>query len=135
MSRKSVTPRDVARARRQRAPDNWPEPPWGRRMKKRDRVGIHDRWIARLREKLPDGVPQEADFQDRWPATFGDRNEDGSYTHQEEGGNYTLQCGGCRFYIGIEGPLGGDWGVCGHPRSEYDGRAVFEHWTCAHFRA
>jgi hypothetical protein len=114
--------------------DFWPEPPWGRRMRRRDRTGIHDRWIGRLRQKLPEGVPQDANTRESWPATFGDKDADGRAMHKPHGGDYTFQCGGCRFYICIEGPLGADWGVCGNARSEYDRQAVFEHWTCKEFK-
>lgn len=114
-------------------PDRWPEPPWGQRLHPSLRAGIHQRWIDHLRSRLPQGVPA-ADDTPGWPATFGDRAPDGSPpAHSADNLGDCLQCGGCQFYLTLEGPLGADWGVCTNQQSEYDGRAVFEHWTCSQF--
>lgn len=44
------------------------------------------------------------------------------------------QCGGCCYYIPLEGSIGQDWGVCSNPKSSWDGIVVFEHSTCRHHR-
>ncbi|HYE78263.1 MAG TPA: DUF3027 domain-containing protein [bacterium] len=41
------------------------------------------------------------------------------------------QCGGCRFYVPLEGDLGRDWGVCcTNPESTSEGQLRFEHDGC-----
>ena len=40
------------------------------------------------------------------------------------------QCGGCCFYIWLEGVFSSDWGMCSNPQSPEDGTAKFEHDTC-----
>lgn len=44
------------------------------------------------------------------------------------------QCGGCCYYIPLEGSIGQDWGACSNPKSSWDGTVVFEHFTCRHHR-
>lgn len=100
----------------------------------------HKRWIRRLSEKLPRGVPvaRKGNYLDRpWPVTFG-TVENGQAIHDRdeedpEGGDMPLQCLECKYYVPLEGRLGFDWGACTNPLSEYDGEAVFEHWTCANY--
>jgi hypothetical protein len=68
------------------------------------------------------------------PATFGDLGADGRPIHRvNEGQGYCFQCGGCTYYVPLEGALGADWGGCTNPRSPFDRRCVFEHWTCTEF--
>jgi hypothetical protein len=171
------------------------KPPFGGRgQEQREYDAIHLRWVKRLAERLPEGVPnvepitrctacghsvqghtkQPHKIRDRyrdgryvrcgqcnvavkahkhqscrmpstyvddhlWPATFGDFDtgdpDTGSPIHRaDEGVGYCFQCGGCQYYIPLEGDLGMDWGACSNRRSEYDGRVVFEHWTCRDFR-
>ena len=43
------------------------------------------------------------------------------------------QCGGCRFFIPLEGVLGNDWGGCTNTLSEFDKRIMFEHDGCDAF--
>lgn len=45
----------------------------------------------------------------------------------------THQCGGCRYYVELEGHFMSDWGLCTHPESEQDGKAMFEHDGCEHY--
>jgi hypothetical protein len=92
---------------------------------------VHARWIAKLRERLPDNVPP-SDSDPAWPETFG--NLVNCKPRHGEHPDYTLQCGGCRYYIRLDGAHGADWGACSCPSSEYDRTVVFEHWTCAHFK-
>lgn len=70
--------------------------------------GCHDRWCRRLNRDM--GSP---DYRDEW------RRQ---------------QCLHCDFYIGLMGRLKEDWGVCSHPESKFDGRVMFEHDGCEHFR-
>lgn len=114
-------------------------PAWGQAQTVDEYEGIHDRWCAGLMSRLPEGVPEDGDKHGRfgpWPATFGDYDEaTDTPTHQpDEGQGYCLQCGGCRYYMPVPGRLGMDWGACSNPRSEYDARMVFEHWTCRVYR-
>ncbi|MER7892562.1 DUF3027 domain-containing protein [Micromonospora sp. NPDC094482] len=46
---------------------------------------------------------------------------------------YDEQCGGCRFWIPLDGELGHDYGACTNPASPFDGRVRFEHDGCAAF--
>ena len=41
-----------------------------------------------------------------------------------------MQCLQSRYYVELSGELGADWGACTNELSQYDGRLVFEHWTC-----
>jgi hypothetical protein len=41
------------------------------------------------------------------------------------------QCGGCAFYVSLDGALGADWGVCTNVASPHDGQVMFEHDGCA----
>jgi len=43
---------------------------------------------------------------------------------------YENQCGGCRFFMPIEGDSSFDWGACGNPKSDRIGTVVFEHHGC-----
>lgn len=43
---------------------------------------------------------------------------------------YCEQCGGCRFWVALRGPVGADWGACTNSRSRFDGRVRFEHDGC-----
>ncbi|MEV4413172.1 DUF3027 domain-containing protein [Catellatospora sp. NPDC049609] len=43
------------------------------------------------------------------------------------------QCGGCRYWIALQGTIGQDYGACTHARSAFDGRVRFEHDGCAEF--
>jgi hypothetical protein len=45
------------------------------------------------------------------------------------------QCGGCRHWVPVDGPLGGDWGVCSNARSPLDATLRFEHDGCDVFEA
>jgi len=42
------------------------------------------------------------------------------------------QCGGCSYFIPLEGSIGADWGACSNPMSNFDARVVFEHHGCEH---
>ncbi|HEV3456447.1 MAG TPA: DUF3027 domain-containing protein [Thermoanaerobaculia bacterium] len=95
---------------------------------------IHERWIAKLTAMPPEGVPAGEGPSANWPTTFGALVAGKPEHHADETGGHCLQCGGCRFYVPLDGKLGGDWGACSNPASEYDARVVFEHWTCKEFR-
>lgn len=72
---------------------------------------------------------------DYWPETWAVLDDNGVPVSWGEGtGRETCtQCGGCARYLPIEGDIGSDWGTCSHPKSQYDGTAVSEHWTCVYF--
>ena len=40
---------------------------------------------------------------------------------------------GCKHALWLEGPLGGDWLVCGNPSSHRAGKLTFEHQGCPKF--
>jgi hypothetical protein len=46
---------------------------------------------------------------------------------------YYEQCGGCRYWIALQGVIGSDYGACTNGRSAFDGRIRFEHDGCAGF--
>ena len=69
----------------------------------------HERWIRRKNRRWPD---REEDIPDAWMVE---------------------QCGQCRYFIPVEGPLSTDWGVCSHAKSPFDGRVMFEHDGCDHY--
>jgi hypothetical protein len=43
------------------------------------------------------------------------------------------QCGGCRFYVRLQGGFRSDWGVCSNEVSPRDGKVTFEHDGCDAF--
>jgi hypothetical protein len=53
--------------------------------------------------------------------------------YRNDGKPCVYQCGGCRFYIVLDGALITDWGLCDNARSPFDGRAMFEHDCCEQF--
>lgn len=123
-----------ARWLREHPPEGVPgEPPVERCGVCHAAVSAHSR-VARR------GHPRAFDVYlstDEGPQTFGDIDpETGRATRHGYPGSpgYCLQCGGCQYYIPLEGDLGSDWGACSNARSEYDGRVVFEHHTCKEFR-
>lgn len=68
---------------------------------------IHQRWSSRLNRASDDPA-----YSDSW---------------------VWEQCGECRFWMPLAGPLGQDWGVCANPASQFDQRAMFEHDGCEVF--
>ena len=82
------------------------DPPWGRPMTARQYVAAHDAWVERLK---------------RVHGYVSARNDEEVFDPQ---------CGGCRFYMPIEGASGADWGACGNPLSDRVGTVVFEHHGC-----
>ena len=100
---------------------------------------IHLRWIERLLNNPPEGVPlEERAWIERprfWPATFGNMVEGKPVHLLSEGEGYCFQCLHCRYYITLESMLGADWGACTLPGGQYDGQTVFEHWTCASWKS
>ncbi|WP_246212253.1 DUF3027 domain-containing protein [Streptomyces abyssomicinicus] len=68
---------------------------------------MHERWLRGLNR--PTGA---RDYREEW---------------------YDEQCGGCRFWIGLRGQLGRDWGACTHAGSRFDGQVRFEHDGCTSF--
>ena len=63
----------------------------------------------------------------------GLNRDTGSPDYREEW--YWEQCGGCRHWCALLGPLGADWGVCTNPESQFDSLLRFEHDGCEHFQA
>lgn len=110
-------------------------PAWGSPQSAREYALVHPRWIEQLQANPPEGVPVEIESVRGlpWPATFGDYDESAGATHRPEsdqGDGYCLQCGGCRFYLTLDG----DWGGCSLAGGQYDRQLVFEHWSCNGFR-
>lgn len=98
---------------------------------------IHRRWISQLEQKLPDGVPLDAELATKghpWPETFGDYDKETGALHGGPDG-CCLQCLHCRFYVTLDGIMGMDWGACTNKVSQYDRQLVFEHWTCKEYRS
>lgn len=81
------------------------EPAWGIPQLKEENEKVHPRWAKDLLGPLSD--------EDRWRDN---------------------QCGGCRYYIPLEGRHGMDWGACSGEKSPYDRQVVFEHHGCDAFR-
>lgn len=81
------------------------EPAWGIPQIKKEYEKIHDRWAEDLFKDVSD--------EDRWRDN---------------------QCGGCRYYIPLEGNRGADWGACSGKESPYDRQVVFEHYGCDAFK-
>jgi hypothetical protein len=79
-------------------------PPWGLPQSPEDFERVHPRWY----EKLP--LRENAAGDAQW----------------------TEQCGGCRYYIPLDGTIGEDWGACSNPLSLHDRTVVFEHYGCPH---
>lgn len=78
------------------------DPPWGSPMTTPEYDAVHPAWCDRLRERFG------------FVSVDGDQN----------------QCGGCRFYMPIDGDAAADWGACGNPASDRCGHTVFEHHGC-----
>ncbi|GLX23462.1 DUF3027 domain-containing protein [Streptomyces lavendulae] len=70
---------------------------------------VHARWLRLLNRSTG-----EPGYRDEW---------------------YWEQCGGCRFWIALNGELGQDWGACTNARSAFDGRLRYEHDGCKSFTA
>ena len=67
----------------------------------------HARWLGRLNRRTgQDG------YEDAW---------------------YYEQCGGCRYWIALQGAIGSDYGACTNALSTFDGHVRFEHDGCAEF--
>lgn len=64
----------------------------------------HNRWMLRRNR-----VQTSPSYQDDW---------------------YGQQCGGCRFYVPLSGPLGEDYGGCTNAKSAFDKQLMFEHDGC-----
>ena len=43
------------------------------------------------------------------------------------------QCGRCRYFIPLDGPMGADWGACSNNDSPFDRQVMFEHDGCDAF--
>lgn len=82
------------------------DPPWGRPMKAAEWADAHPTLSDALIERV---------------GHISARNDDSWYDNQ---------CGGCRFYVPLEGPLGADWGGCANRKSDRRGLVVFEHHGC-----
>ncbi|KAB8333706.1 DUF3027 domain-containing protein [Scytonema tolypothrichoides VB-61278] len=67
----------------------------------------HGRWIVLLHRDM-----NSPNYKDEW---------------------YGEQCGGCAYYIRLEGVLHEDWGVCSNEESPCDGTVRFEHDGCEAF--
>lgn len=88
------------------------EPPFGGKVQPREELDkVHERWLEK--NCTPYGPPKRTD-------EVGKQWDDGAL----------LQCGGCMYYVPLEGSLGMDWGACSNPRSPQDGKVTFEHHGC-----
>ncbi len=88
------------------------KPPFGGKPQTKEQMAaIHKRWLEK--NCRPYGPPKRTD-------AIGKRYDDGAL----------LQCGGCKFYIPLEGSIGADWGACSNPRSPQDGKVTMEHHGC-----
>lgn len=63
----------------------------------------------------------------RWPRYRSTATVD----YQDEW--YSTQCGGCRFWIALQGEIGNDWGACTNAAAVFDGQVRFEHDGCEAF--
>jgi hypothetical protein len=72
-----------------------------------ERNDVHDRW-ARKVNRIAEGQP----YEDAW---------------------YDQQCGACRFWLPLAGPMGADWGACANAQSPFDATTRFEHDGCDQF--
>ncbi|MFE3161797.1 DUF3027 domain-containing protein [Streptomyces sp. NPDC059224] len=66
---------------------------------------------------------------ERWSRVQNRRTDQPGY----QDGWFDEQCGGCQFWVALNGELGQDWGVCTGPGSTFDGRVRFEHDGCDAF--
>lgn len=82
------------------------DPPWGKPMSAEQYVAAHEAWAERLVVRF------------------------GGISARNDREYYENQCGGCRFYMPIEGASAADWGACGNPASDRIGSVVFEHHGC-----
>jgi hypothetical protein len=73
------------------------------------RQTCHDRWMERRNRRQED-----PDYKDEW---------------------YAEQCGGCRFFVQLQGLSSADWGGCSSAKSPFDGRVMFEHDGCEFFES
>jgi hypothetical protein len=84
-------------------------------------------------EPTRDRADADPDFRKalhhRWMELRNRRQEDDRYRDEWWG----EQCGGCRFWLELGGPLGDDYGGCANPASPSDGRIRFEHDGCDAF--
>jgi len=87
------------------------EPAWGKPqfLQMEERLSIHKRWLKNLGE---------------W---------DNKQTFSKDG--VCRQCGGCSYYIPLKGSFGSDWGVCCQENSKFNGKVVFEHFSCEKFKS
>jgi hypothetical protein len=85
------------------------ESPWGSPQSEEEMSQIHKRWAAGMRKEHGRMTP---------PAEI-------------EGEDWSLaQCGGCSYFIPLEGSIGMDWGACSCADSSHDREVVFEHFGC-----
>lgn len=63
----------------------------------------------------------------RWPSY----RSTGAPDYRDEW--YSMQCGGCRFWIALQGGIGRDWGACTNPEAAFDRQLRFEHDGCESF--
>lgn len=89
-------------------------PPWGEPQSEEEFDQIHSRWAKKLKE-----ASGRNNTKPPW------RPNDKDYDNGQ-----LLQCGGCSYFIPVEGGLGMDWGACTNPKSEHDRTCVFEHFGC-----
>lgn len=57
------------------------------------------------------------------------RQEDDRYKDEW----FSQQCGMCRYFVKLTGPLGLDYGACTNPGSAFDRHIMFEHDGCEKF--
>lgn len=69
------------------------------------------------------------DIHERWRADKHRDQDDPEYRDAW----YAEQCGACRHWVPLVGPLGADYGACTSARSPCQRRVMFEHDGCVAF--
>lgn len=101
-------------------------------------LSTHKHWTRKGDVYVGPHEPEPYFDERLWPSTWGEYDEATETAHHSADAGRAdscFQCGFCQYYLTLDSRLGADWGACSNPRSEYDGRVTFEHWTCRHFRA
>lgn len=84
-------------------------------MNDQERKDCHKRWSRRNKPYYPAFLPKKDPVRKQYEAG--------------------RQCYNCVHYVELRGPLGMDWGVCGCKKGEFDGRVVFEHFSCEFWKS
>jgi len=85
------------------------ESPWGRSQSEEEMRKIHDRWIKQVKIEHGRATPPTNYYNEDWSLA---------------------QCGGCSYFIPLDGSIGMDWGACSNSASPHDREVLFEHFGC-----